>query len=455
MPSYTRELKMVLALSAPVALTQLGLMTIGVVDTLMLSHLGVESLAAGAVGNAWQWTFLSFGLGLVTGIDPLISQAHGRGDGPAAALGLQRGIVLALLVSIPIMAAMALTERGLLLLGQDPGTVALAARYNLYKLPTVPGFLVYAALRAYLQGRTLMAPATWVMWIGNAVHALLNWALIFGHLGSPPLGVVGAAVASSISTTFMVALLVIWIILLRLHEDAWRPWDRASLSLSGLALNARLGAPIGVQLMLEGSAFSISTWMAGWLGRDALASHQLVLNMAALTFMVPVGIAQGAATRVGNLIGAGDATGLQRAAHASIALGAFVMLFSAAAFALLRFQLPRLYTQDAGVVLLAAQILPVAAAFQVSDGTQVVASGVLRGMGRPDAAAIANLVGYYVVALPGAYLLGFWLDQGLVGIWMGLAAGLALVAGALLVWVRRTLSRPLAALRVRAESPAT
>src|SRR5690349_6159183 len=270
MASYTRELKQVMVLSAPVALTQLGVMMIGVVDTLMLSRLGVDALAAGAVGNAWQWTFLSFGLGLVTGIDPLISQAHGRGDGPAAALGLQRGIVLALLISVPIMAAMALTERGLLLLGQDPATVELAARYNLYKLPTVPGFLVYAALRAYLQGRTLMAPATWVMWIGNAVHALVNWALIFGHLGSPPLGVVGAAVGSSISTTFMVVLLAIWIILLRLHENAWRPWDRASFALSGLAKNARLGAPIGVQLMLEGSAFSISTWMAGWLGRDAL-----------------------------------------------------------------------------------------------------------------------------------------------------------------------------------------
>jgi MATE family, multidrug efflux pump len=253
----------------------------------------------------------------------------------------------------------------------------------------------------------------------------------------------------------MVVLLALWIVVWRLHEGAWRPWDRASLSLSGLAATARIGAPIGAQLSLEASAFSISTWMAGWLGREALASHQLVLNMAALTFMVPLGVAQGAATRVGNLIGSGDAPGVSRAARASISLGAFVMLFSAVAFALLRFELPRLYTQDHAVIALAAEILPLAAAFQLSDGTQVVASGVLRGMGRPDAAALVNLLGYYVVALPCAYLLAFWLGLGLIGIWIGLALGLALVAGALLVWVRRTLRRPLAALRVQAESPAT
>jgi MATE family multidrug resistance protein len=448
--SIRRELKQVLRLSAPVALTQLGLMMIGVVDTLMLSRVGVTELAGSALGNAWQWTFTSLGLGLVAGIDPLISQAHGRGDGPATALALQRGLVLALLASIPIMLCAAAAEGGLLWLGQEPTVADVAGRYTLYKLPTIPCFLVYSALRQYLQGRGLMAPATLVMWIGNAVHVVLNWALIFGRLGLPALGVEGAAIASSISTALLVAMLVFWTLKLRLHAGAWRPWSRESFALAGLTRVIRLGAPVGLTISLESTAFSISTAMAGWLGQEALASHQIVLNMASLAFMVPLGIAQGAAIRVGNLIGAGDTAGMRRAVRVSIALGAGVMVFSAGAFTFLRHELPALYTSEPGVLALAARILPLAAAFQLFDGTQVVASGVLRGMGRPDAAAWVNLLGYYVFALPCAYVLGIVQGHGLWGIWVSLALGLTLVALAMLGWVRRTARRPLDALRVHA-----
>jgi MATE family multidrug resistance protein len=446
--SIWRELKQVAQLSAPVALTQLGLMMIGVVDTLMLSRLGVTELAGAALGNAWQWTFTSFGLGLVTGIDPLISQAHGRGDGPATALAMQRGVVIALLASVPIMLCAAASEPGLLWLGQEPAVAEVAGRYTLYKLPTVPCFLVYSALRQYLQGRGLMAPATVVMWLGNAVHVVLNWGLIFGRLGMPALGVEGAAIASSLSTALLVLLLPLWTLRWRLYAGAWRPWGRESFSPQGLYRVLRLGAPVGLTISLETTAFSVSTAMAGWLGREALASHQIVLNMASLAFMVPLGIAQGASIRVGNLIGAGDSAGMRRAVRASIAMGAGVMVFSAAAFTLLRQELPRLYTSDPGVLILAASILPLAGAFQLCDGTQVVASGVLRGMGRPDAAAVVNLIGYYALTLPCAYLLGISLGYGLMGIWASLALGLTLVALAMLVWVRRTARRPLVALRV-------
>lgn len=438
-----------LRLSAPVALAQLGLMMIGVVDTLMLGRLGVTELAGAALGNAWQWTFLSFGIGLVTGIDPLISQAHGRGDGPAAALALQRGVVLALLASVPIAWCGAETAVGLRWLGQDPAVAEVAAVYNLYKLPAIPCFLVYSALRQYLQGRGLMAPATLVMWVANGVHALLGWGLIFGRFGLPALGVQGAAIASSLSTTLLVGLLALWMWGWRLHAGAWRPWGRDAWALGGLLRVLRLGAPIGLTISLESTAFSASTAMAGWLGREALASHQIVLNMASLSFMVPLGIAQGASIRVGNLIGAGDWAGMRRAVRVSIALGAGVMVFSASAFTLLRFELPSLYTSEPGVLALAAHILPLAAAFQLSDGTQVVASGVLRGMGRPDAAALVNLLGYYALALPCAYVLGVSRGHGLVGIWVSLAIGLTVVALALLVWVRRTARRPLEAISFR------
>lgn len=451
MSSLRRELGKVARLSGPVVLVQLGLMMVGVVDTLMLSRLGVAELAASALANSWQWTFMSMGLGLVMGIDPLISQAHGRGDGPGAALAMQRGVVLAVLISAPICVAMALTRQGLLLLGQEQHIAELAGSYNLLKVPTVPCFLVYSALRQYLQGRTLMAPATWVMWLGNALNVFLNWGLIFGHAGLPALRMQGAAIASTITTLFLVVGLALWVRFFRLHEGAWRPWDRSVLALSGLLQAARLGLPVGATMSLEACAFSIATLMAGWLGREALGSHQIVLNMAALAFMVPLGVSQGGSVRVGNLIGEGDIEGMRRAVQASLLLGGGVMLLSAASFTLLRVELPGLYTDDARVVALAAQIFPLAAAFQLSDGIQVVAGGVLRGMGRPDAAALVNLVGYYAVALPVGYVLAFVWQLGLVGIWASLAAGLTVVALALLVWVNRTARQSVRELAVRAE----
>ena len=192
----------------------------------------------------------SLGLARI-GIDPLISQAHGRGDGAGTALALQRGLVLAAVVSLPLMIAMTFTHEALSLLGQDPEIAELAHRYNLWTLPTVPCFLAYTAIRTYLQGRTLMAPATWVIWIGNVVNAILNWGLIFGRLGLPRLGLEGAAIASSVSTAGLLLGLVLWVRGFNLHAGAWRPWGRECLAPSGLLQATRLGVPVGLHALVR------------------------------------------------------------------------------------------------------------------------------------------------------------------------------------------------------------
>lgn len=446
MASLRAELTILIRLGAPVALSQLGMMIMGAVETLLVAHLGAVELAASALGNVWEWNWLCVGLGLVMGIDPMISQAHGRGDGRATALALQRGIVLALLVSVPVCLALLFTREGLILLGQDAAVAAAAGRYNLFKLPTAPCFLVCAALRLYLQGRTLMVPVTIVMWLGNVVHALLASSLVFGAFGLPALGLVGAAVAESATFMLLVMGLVAVMVRWRLCDGAWRPWDRASFALSGLLRTMRLGVPVGMQIAFEAWAFSIATFMAGWLGGSAVGGHQIVLNLAALAFMIPLGISQGAATRVGNLVGAGDVAGLHKAFVAALLLGAAVMVPPAVIFTLFAHELPRLYGVDADVVRQAARILPIAAAFQLCDGCQVVASGVLRGLGRPDVGALLSMLGYYVVALPLAFVAGFVWDQGLPGVWSGLAVGLTIVAIAQVLLLRREARRPLAEL---------
>jgi MATE family multidrug resistance protein len=449
------EYRALLRLAWPAMLTQIGLMLGGVFDTLMLARVNVDALAASALAGMWQWSFMSIGVGAVMGIDPLISQAHGRGDGPATTLALQRGLVIALLVSVPLCVCQALTGPGLRLLGQPAHVAQLAQQYNLLKLSTIPCFLAFTALRQYLQGRGLLAPAVLATYFATAANGVLGWALIFGHLGAPALGLLGAAIADSLTSLLLVLGLWIAVRALAPQQSAARRWDKESVSLHGLMQTLRLGLPIGMQMSLEAWAFTLATFMAGWIGVLAIGSHQIVLNMAALSFMVPLGISMGAATRVGNLIGEGDEPGLRRAVRASLSLGAGVMVFAATAFTVLRHELPRLYSDDPGLVPLASQILPVAAAFQLADGTQAVAGGVLRGMGRPQVAALINLLGYYVLALPLAYLLAFRMGLGLLGIWLALAVGLLAVAGSLLFWIRRTARTPIAELQLRVSGAST
>jgi len=370
-------------------------------------------------------------------LDPIVSQAHGARDGERAGRALQQGLVLALLMSPWVILAWTQTEEVLLALGQEPRLAHDAERFLLVQIPSVPFFLTYGALRQYLQGREIVRPVLWVVLLGNVVNAFANWVLVFGKLGAPALGLVGSGLATSLTRIAMFGAGVALVLAFRLHEGAWVPWSRAAIAPSGLRALLAIGFPISLQMSLEMWAFGASNFIAGRLGAEAVAAHGMVMNLASITFMVPLGIAQGTAVRVGNLIGAGELAQSQRAAWLGIAMGAGFMTLSAVGFVVGRDVLPRLYTPELAVIAAAATILPIAGAFQVFDGTQSVASGVLRAMGRPGPAALFNLVGYWGIALP----LGGWLalgrGAGLVGLWWGLCAGLVVVAIGLVLWIWR------------------
>jgi len=448
------ELSAVWRLGWPLALAQLGIMLAGVVDTVMVGRVSVEALAACALANTYHWTFMAIGMGVVMGIDAQVSQAHGRRDGEAAGRALQRGLILAVVASVPITAALLFTEPAMLLLGQTPEVARLAHSYNMWKLPTTFCFLTYAAFKHFLQGRGVVKPATIVMWGSNIIDGFLNWVFIFGHLGSPAMGLEGAALSTTL-TTAAEPVLIYWIMKhYAFDEGAKVPWDRSSFALGPLLETFKLGFPIGLQMSLEGAAFGLASVMSGWIDVTNIGAHQVVLNMASFAFMVPLGLSMGAATRVGNLIGEGDAHAMRRAVKGSLALGALSMTVSALAFVTLRTLLPRLYSDDAALIALAAGVLPLAGAFQLADGVQVMACGVLRGMGRPHVAALITVLGYYAFALPLAFLMAFNLGFGLHGIWAGLALGVGSVAIALTVWALRTARLPLEALRVDAQGSA-
>lgn len=433
-------IRKLVSIAGPVALTQLGIMGFGVVDTLMLGRVGIVELDAAALGNVWLWGMVVFGLGTMYGVDPIIARAHGRGDGARAGLALQQGLIVACMISIPLIALMWLTEEALVFAGQDPELARAAEGYVTVQAWSVTPLLCFHVLRQYLQGRELVAPALLVALAANVFNIVGNEVLIFGAelgpLSVPAMGLRGAALATGSTRTFLFVGLTLWVWARGLHRGAWEGWTIAALAPAGLLEVLRFGLPVGLQYTLEVWAFQLSTLLAGELGRQELAAHSIVLNMASVTFMVPLGISIGVSTVVGNLIGAGRPRAAQRTAWIAFGLGGGFMLVSAAALTAGRWLLPGLYTDELVVVGLAAGIIPIAATFQLFDGLQVVGGGILRGTGETLPAAVFNAVAYYGVALP---IAAYWVlvqGGGLEAIWWSLALGLALVAGTLLVWVR-------------------
>ena len=437
MSEAVTEARKLSTLAAPIIITQVTSMLLGVVDILMVGHVGVDALGAASLGRLWLFGTMLMGMGILFGLDPVITQAHGRRDPRSLGVTLQRGILLALVVSIPLGVAWGFTGDVLILLQQKRDLARLAQTYAVVQIPSIPAILLFTVFRQYLQGRAIMRPAMWTAIAANGINILVNWVLIFGHLGFPAMGLKGAGIATTLTRIFMFLTLGGMLVGLKLHRGGWVPWSRRAFRLSGLREIAYYGLPVGAQLGLEVWAFEIATLMAGRLSKVDLAAHTIAINLASFSFMVPLGIALAAVTRVGNLIGEGRTKRAQTASWVALGMGAGVMTGSAVLFILLRGLLPRIYTTDAAVIATTAGILPIAAAFQVFDGTQVVGGGILRGMGRTRPAAAFNLLGYYLLALPLAAWLTFARHLGLPGIWWGLSLGLASVAVMLVAWIWR------------------
>jgi MATE family multidrug resistance protein len=435
--TYRSQGRRLVTLAVPIILTQVGMNMLGVVDTIMAGRYSVEVLAAAALGHLWTFGTLIFAMGIVFGIDPIVTQAHGARDSERMGLALQRGLVVALIATLPTIGLWLATEKILIGLGQDPRLASLAHDYTVVQLPSVPFFLGFLALRQYLQGRGIVRPALLVVVASNLCNILFNWMFIFGRLGAPEMGIVGAGLATALTRGVMFGVMLSLVLRGRLYVGAWTPWSRRSLKPSRLGEILNHGVSIGIQYSLEVWAFQIVMLWAGHLGEAQLAAHSVVINMVSMSFMIPFGLSQATTTRVGNLLGEGRPREAHLAAWVALGLGGGAMCFFAVFFAVFRDALPRIYSADPRVILLGASILPIAAGFQIFDGIQAVGGGILRGMGRTRPAALFNLIGYYLLALPLAWWLGFRTNLGLRGLWWGLALGLLLIASTLLVWIRR------------------
>jgi MATE family multidrug resistance protein len=384
------------------------------------------------------FTAVVFGFGLLLGLDPLISQAFGAGDREGCRRTLWQGVYLGLMLTPPSMGLIWGMVPWMESWGIHPEVAALAGPYvRIVSWSTAPLFL-FLALRHYLQAMGRVHSLVLSLVVGNVLNAVGNWLLIDGNLGFPALGVEGSAWSTVLSRLAMPLVLL---------GDAWRvtPGSRAGLpgmvdrwEWARMAKLLRLGWPAAVHLSLEVGVFALATALAGRLVPAALAAHQIVLNLASTTFMVPLGIASAGSVRVGQAIGRRDFPAAQRAGWTAIGLGAGFMACAGIGLALVPRFMIGLFSVDPDVLRVGTGLMYVAALFQLFDGIQVVSTGVLRGAGETRWPMLCNLFAHWMIGLPVGYGLGLVWGWGALGLWIGLSAGL-MAAGVtiLTLWASR------------------
>jgi MATE family multidrug resistance protein len=320
--------------------------------------------------------------------------------------------------------------------GLPPEVLALARPYLSILMWSLPPLLLYVAFRRYLQAMNLVRPVMFALVAANLVNAAANWVLIYGHLGAPAMGVPGSAYATLAARIFMAGWLLVAIVSHEPPEGHLRDTPLA-LDLARVRQLFTLGFPAAGQMVLEVGVFAAATALAGRVSANALAAHQIALNLASITFMVPFGVSSAAAVRVGQAIGRGDPRGAASAGWTAIAIGVTFMSAAAMTFLLAPRVLVRAFTTDDAVIDVGASLLFVAAVFQLFDGLQGVTTGALRGLSDTRTAMLWNLAGHWVVGLPLGYLLCFRWGFGVIGLWWGLSTGLIICGLALVrVWIK-------------------
>ena len=431
--NITRELRDLLALAIPVVLSELGWMSMSIVDTIMVGRLSAEAIGAVGMGNAVYYAPALFGIGILLGLDTLVSQAYGRGDFDECHRWLSQGVYLAIgftpiLMLLVWAAPLAFPYLGVNLVVSQQSTDYL----RILNWGTLP-LLLYAAFRRYLQGVKRVKPVTFALISANLINWAGNWALIYGHLGCPAMGVRGSALSTCLARVYMAAVLIFasWKNEAGRGHPLFAHWP--GLALSRIRALMKLGIPAAGQIVMEVGAFGAATVMAGKLTPVALAAHQIALNCASFTYMVPLGTSAAAAVAVGHAVGAGHGSQARRAGWLALAVGAGFMACAAIVFLLAPRLILDIYTNQEVVVGTGVRLLAMAAAFQIFDGIQTIATGALRGLGETRAPMLANFAGYWIFGLPLGYILCFVLGRGILGLWTGLTLALVLIA-MLLLW---------------------
>jgi len=440
MSLFFKEARLTLALALPIVVGQVSQMLMGVTDSIMIGRLGAVPLAASAFASGVFSVFFVVGIGLLLPVAVFVSREHGAGNDRAGARWLQHGVALAGVASLIEIGVMFGLARAFHHMGQPPEVLSeIGPFYTLIAVSLLP-VLVFQVFRQFAEALGRPWVPMFIMLAAVALNIGLNWIFIYGNLGAPALGLTGAGWATLASRIAALVAIILWLrkaeAFRRVFPDTWI----TGLQLAHIREMLRIGVPAAVMLFFEVGGFMVAAVMMGWLGATALAAHQIALSCAAFMFMFPLGLSMAVGMRIGKAVGEGRRELLRPIAGGALAMSCIIMSVSAVGFAVGGEWLARGFVNDSEVIALAAQLLVVAAIFQLFDGAQVIGSGALRGLADVRVPAVITFISYWLLAIPGGYALGLHTSLGAVGIWIGLAAGLA-IAGALLALRFRLLTK--------------
>jgi MATE family multidrug resistance protein len=429
--TYKTHAKEGFHLAYPVMLSQLGHVTMGVADNIMVGNLGAANLAGAGLANVAFNFLLLFGIGVSYAITPLVSTADGERDDTKIASILKHGLLINICNSLILVAIVSVGMNVLYHINQPPEVVVLSIPYlSIITFSLIP-ILVFQTFRQFTEGLSLTRIAMIIVISANVVNVGLNYLLIYGHGGFPALGLDGAGYATLTSRVLMAVVFAGYVYLAPRFKKFRNGFSIGNYSKALLNKMLHIGIPAGMQFIFEVAAFDFSLVMMGWLGTRALAAHQIAINLATISYMTTSGLAAAATIRVSHFLGKKDFSNLRQSAYALLGVALLIMTAWAIFFIVGRNFLPLLYVHDAEVIAIAGSLLVIAGFFQLSDGAQVVCIGALRGLQDVKIPSLLIFISYWIIGLPLGYCLAFVFGWGAIGIWLGLLLGLTLTATAM------------------------
>ncbi len=428
MLSLRTHIKETIKLSIPVSIGQLGHIMMGVVDSLMVGHVGSVPLAASALVNGLFFLVLVIGIGMSMAITPLVAIARGQKNYDDCGIVLRQGIIVNVTTALILFVLVYSLSFVIKYFDQPQDVVVYAESYCRIIACSIFPFMIFQIYRQFLEGLSDVHAPMYIAIAANIFNALFNWVLIFGKFGIEPMELDGAGWSTFGTRSLMAFALMLYVI----RGEKYKKFDT---SLNFRSINRKIinklvsiGLPSGMQYFLEVAAFACAAIMIGWISANDLAAHQIALNLASVTYMMILGISAAGTIRVSSAVGEKNITKTRRAGFSALMLAAFVMLFFAIIFIAAKSILPTFYVNETEVIELASQLLIAAALFQVSDGVQATCLGVLRGLTDVKAPMLFTFAAYWLLGIPVGYYLAFKMGLNTMGVWIGFIISLSSLA---------------------------
>ncbi|MFN3873721.1 MAG: MATE family efflux transporter [Ignavibacterium sp.] len=413
-----------LSLAYPVIIGQLGLIMMGVVDSIMVGELGAVPLAAASLSNSLIFIVLIIAIGNAIAVTPLVAILVGAKKSDECGIYFRQSLLVNLVMGALVFLIILVGVNYLHLLGQSFSVQQKAKSYMIIIGFSIFPLMIFQTYKQFIEGLSIMRPAMIITLAANLINVFANWVLIFGELGFPRLELDGAGWATFISRLFMAISLMIFVMRNKRFSIYDVSFHFRSLNFPVIRRILSVGLPSGFQYFFEVGAFSFAVIMIGWIGANELAAHQIAISLASVSFMGVLGISQAGGILVGNAVGEQSVQLVRKSGFTAIVLGMMWMSVSGIIFILFRNYLPYIYIRDEAVIQIASQLLIIAALFQLSDGIQAVGIGILRGLTDVKSPTVITFVAYWIISLPIGYLLGFKFGLGVIGVWIGLLIGL-------------------------------